>query len=290
MYPFDVRAQLFSDRTPRLWLSEGTVPVSGQDLALYEPNSVVPQPRWQLASPSDVRSLYSGPLACAVHRWEQGRSIAVLPVPGAFIDALSPLQLPSIRSFQEFQLLRERSDYSDVLRAAIGELWPLLVSEDGVEMFPIVFRNPGQRTSTFEAQRRRLVGLHLDACDVGSIAQRASARNRICINLGREPRRFLYVDLPLAEMSRRVSFAEAELAQPCPAGFAGLPDRVGYKFLRSFPEYPVVAVEVMPGEAYIAPTENLLHDGTTLHQTMPDLTITLLGHFAPETVNEGSGA
>ena len=59
----------------------------------------------------------------------------------------------------------------------------------------------------------------------------------------------------------------------------GLADRVGQAFLKRFPGYPVVKIRLKPGEAYIAPTENMLHEGSSLHIDETGFQFILLGHF-----------
>ena len=51
--------------------------------------------------------------------------------------------------------------------------------------------------------------------------------------------------------------------------------------MRAFPDYPVVRLTIRPGEAYIAPTENLIHDGSTLGMTSPDLALHMIGALTP---------
>jgi hypothetical protein len=59
---------------------------------------------------------------------------------------------------------------------------------------------------------------------------------------------------------------------------------VGHDFMRSFPGYPVLRVRIRPREAYIAPTDNLIHDGSSVGKNYPDIAVHLLGYFgvAPE--------
>ena len=45
--------------------------------------------------------------------------------------------------------------------------------------------------------------------------------------------------------------------------------------------YPVVRLQIDPGEAYIMPADNLLHDASTERTRFPDITLTFLGYFAP---------
>jgi hypothetical protein len=49
--------------------------------------------------------------------------------------------------------------------------------------------------------------------------------------------------------------------------------------MKYYPEYPVVKLRIAPREAYIAPTENMIHDGCTVDKNRPDLKLMFLGHF-----------
>ncbi len=49
--------------------------------------------------------------------------------------------------------------------------------------------------------------------------------------------------------------------------------------MKRYPDYPVIKVRVAPGEAYIAPTENMIHDGSTVGKQYPDIHLTLFGYF-----------
>jgi hypothetical protein len=50
------------------------------------------------------------------------------------------------------------------------------------------------------------------------------------------------------------------------------------KFFKSFPKYPVVRLTINPSETYIAPTQNVIHDGIG-SSTTPDLHLTICGHI-----------
>jgi hypothetical protein len=49
--------------------------------------------------------------------------------------------------------------------------------------------------------------------------------------------------------------------------------------MEAFPSYPVLRLEIRPGEAYIAPTEIVIHDATTMGKEFTDATFTVLGNF-----------
>ena len=42
---------------------------------------------------------------------------------------------------------------------------------------------------------------------------------------------------------------------------------------------PIFRLRVAPGEAYIAPTDFIPHDSTTIDKGDVDISLTLLGHF-----------
>jgi hypothetical protein len=48
-------------------------------------------------------------------------------------------------------------------------------------------------------------------------------------------------------------------------------------FMRHYNDYPVVRVMIRPGEAYLAPTENIIHDGSSANKNLRDLHITWRG-------------
>lgn len=60
--------------------------------------------------------------------------------------------------------------------------------------------------------------------------------------------------------------------------FRGL--SLGQRFMRACPDYPVVRLQIEPGEAYILPTDNLMHDASTADNSFPDITVTYLGYFS----------
>jgi hypothetical protein len=91
--------------------------------------------------------------------------------------------------------------------------------------------------------------------------------NRISINIGREDRYFLFINLSIQDL--------IELLEPDPSRTA---DELVLQFFASYPDYPVVRIRLRPGEAYIAPTENIIHDGMG-SKTSPDMHLTICGHI-----------
>jgi predicted Zn-dependent protease with MMP-like domain len=117
-------------------------------------------------------------------------------------------------------------------------------------------------------------GMHLDSWDYLPFRLRHRSRNRICINLGQEVRFFLIINRTTRQM-----FDDLHLIDPDDIykDYRGV--RLSNKFLKNLSDYPVIKLGIYPGEAYIAPTENFIHDATSLDKKMSDWSITFLGDF-----------
>lgn len=148
-------------------------------------------------------------------------------------------------------------------------LAPFLVCDDGLELRGTRIDPPNLATTTVGACGR-FTGLHVDDWDSLRPSEKYLARNRICVNLGSETRYFLFVPISVAEMARRLSTECADHGHS-----------LAMRYLDEYPRTAVVRVSIPPRHGYIAPTENLVHDGSTLGTKSPDVTLGLLGRFAP---------
>jgi hypothetical protein len=125
----------------------------------------------------------------------------------------------------------------------------------------------GLQTVTQDPITKEYVGLHVDTFDVAYDAARAQAGNRISINVGFDTRLFLFVPLTFRSLCLRERSASET--------------SVVTEFLREHLDQPVIALRVDPGDAYIAPTESIIHDATSLEMRAEDAHITGRGIFEP---------
>ncbi|AYF74086.1 hypothetical protein D7D52_09655 [Nocardia yunnanensis] len=107
------------------------------------------------------------------------------------------------------------------------------------------------------------------------VKDRAAAHNRLSINLGDHDRRLLCVNLPLQVMAQTLR------DHGHPEGDGASAYTLARRFLREFPRYPVTRITIRPGEAYLAPTENMLHDGHAVPDGHLDLQFSCRGRFRP---------
>ena len=158
------------------------------------------------------------------------------------------------------------AEVAERLRSSLRAEWP------GEFGGGLIAHRPGQTTVTEQPNNDRRIGLHLDNWYNFPMDRRELSPNRICINLGAQDRFFLLINVPIAELYRRIRDR--------------LPDHIGSRsrgtliareFLKFHPSYPIVRLRIRPGEAYIAPTDNIVHDGSTLGMTVPDVSLSLRG-------------
>jgi hypothetical protein len=138
----------------------------------------------------------------------------------------------------------------------------------------ILINSPGMPTTTRHPTTRKLVGLHLDDWSRLPLDNRKNAENRMCVNLGSQDRHFLFLNLLIDQVYKAVAHY---CDQPLPEDAAGTD--TARKFLRLFPLYPICRLRLRPGDAYIAPTEQVVHDGSSLNMSGLDVTLSLRGRF-----------
>jgi hypothetical protein len=136
-------------------------------------------------------------------------------------------------------------------------------------------QNPANlKTVTVNRDIGRYNGLHVDNWDPFRLDSRHLATNRICVNIGLGDRYFLFLPFSLMDIAKVLS-EEMGPGWEMPRRYT----MIGRQFMELFPEVPVIRCRLMPGEAYVAPTENLVHDGSSFGQTSTDEQFTIRGHI-----------
>ena len=158
------------------------------------------------------------------------------------------------------------------------ELWQRLEAEtplrslDDPQWLGFARRPGALATTTIDGTSRRRVGLHIDSWDRLPTDERSSARVRVCINVGTQARYLLVVPFEvctLLEAMRELGNSDDLKADP---------RKLVASLARECPDVPVLEIGVPPGYAYLAPTENIIHDGASPGPN-EDLTTTWLGRI-----------
>lgn len=133
--------------------------------------------------------------------------------------------------------------------------------------------DPDLPTTTWDSGRGGYLGLHVDSWDRLPSSRRLEATNRISINIGETERHLLFLAPLISELS---TCAEDPLMAP----------ELVELTLRQRSDLSVFRLRIDPGQAYIAPTENIIHDGSTAG-TGPSQHFTLRGHIVAKASRSG---
>ena len=260
----------------RFSLSDGSIEVTPDLYPQYSHPAFIPKSPWRQPTEVELASLIN-----SADDRERSETIAIVTFPKSAIVSLQHLITWGECEYGESVTAAQIIAHPDYISAR-SQTQEYLCAKSAltpeIDCRELIRCNVDLPTSTINAieylPAKLFAGLHLDSWEYLPFRRRHLARNRICINLGREVRYFLLINLTLKQI-----FSELNLIDPDDiyADYRGV--RLPNKFLRAFPDYPVVRVAIHPGEAYIAPTENFIHDATSIGKTVPDWNMTFLGNF-----------
>nr|WP_052324687.1 hypothetical protein [Hassalia byssoidea] len=280
--------QVFCDantdqHSSRIWLSSGTTQEieSASDI-IYRTDAFLPREPWREPSLTEYSLLRANEPILNLSSWDLGSSIGVVRFPN---EVLAPLEaiLENIRkssaaTLEECQFLDTHPERENAIAKVMKHVERYCLSSNRLQLLGIQTTLPGLTTVTSgyhnSIPKKRYDGMHLDSWDRDTLRRRHKSRNRICINLGCEERYFLFINLTLMDMFHALGLSDPEDIYKNYRGTS-----IGDKFMKSYPSYPVVKLKVAPGEAYIAPTENVIHDASTISKKYSDITLTFLGYF-----------
>ena len=257
---------------PRYWINSGTVTADTYPEVMlnYDRAARVPQQEWRELIATEKKLLSDA------HVGEVGSWISILKMPKTI---LTPFQaLYNYSRAGDIESLKSLA-FSQQLQPSIETVREFLTSLSirNNQLFEggfIFVGYPNKLTLTF-AEGPRYIGLHVDSFYQVPLEERASSPNRICINLGAGDRYLYFINLPLLALKHQLD----AVGSTDPRRFQ-IGSHLGSAFLDRFPNYPVVKLRIAPGEAYIAPTENIIHEGSSLGNPYFDVHLTFRGYFA----------
>lgn len=141
-----------------------------------------------------------------------------------------------------------------------------------VENFKIhgLYVNPSNKsTIAFNEKINKFIGLHIDN-SLNRKVNEFDRPNRICFNISEESRFLIYSELKSSDLFEMAKCKNFRIVNDM--------DLVQFLY-EYFPNHPLYKVEIKPGQAYIAPTDILIHDGSTLGNKKLDATFVVYGFF-----------
>jgi hypothetical protein len=270
----------------RLQLSAGTRRAADDpDLAsLYAEDTFVPRAPWRQLSDKELAQLSFDP-SRGGQEWNSSTDVAIICIPSDivrnFTDILDQHRICDNAKAEYYRSITKQPLWKENSLALRDHL--TRISRGHLDQIYLRVAEADQLTLTkdefgAEGKRHRRAGLHVDHWDGLPLRHRHRARNRICINLSREPRYALFFNLPMWDMFKSIGMRDPEDVYSDFRGFY-----LGQRFMKAWPDYPVVRMRLDPGEAYILPTDNLIHDASTEGNHCRDITLTYLGQFVAGT-------
>ncbi|NND31852.1 MAG: hypothetical protein HKN76_04620 [Saprospiraceae bacterium] len=246
----------------RLSVSQGTETV---ELLNGKPTlapTFVPREPWKPVSPNQLDQL-RGDTSKPPYQ-----SIGLVRLPNHIRDLWKNTDIESATTEADIQRLPLHPLYSEAIKSTGNWAAGFQIEKEKMIMHNLACISKGLRTVTFNPRENRYLGLHLDSWEKQPLDKLSAVRNRLCINLGRSPRYFLFVNQEIHSLRRMLDMPREGRART-----------LIQNFLTAFPDYPVLRIKLNPYEAYIAPTENLIHDGSSEDQLYQDVQITLRSFF-----------
>jgi hypothetical protein len=265
----------------RLTINEGTAPNSEPpgDGLRYLPAAIVPKESWRSLSVDELDTLLA---RSESDTWKIGSDVALVRIPDDVIVPLENIfEARGTRSALDPQRYRLHTDHPE-WSVAYERFAEHLTKRYSVRLHTpeavlLATAPPGMRTVTKDkvsgVEEHYYVGMHLDTWEKIPMWQRKTARNRICVNLGREDRHLLFINLTMQTMCDLLG--HGDLAQS--SAYYGTD--LGHEFMKAYPAYPVTRLRLRSREAYIAPTDNFVHDGSSAGGHYPDIALHMLGYF-----------
>ncbi len=252
--------------TNRIELSGGTQEVKEINGWPCKNRCFLPKGAWRLPNQNEMDLLLFP---------EKERSkfndVALVQLPKKIRQGFEALQMGSNGTRQSLERITLTTTYRNLVNETI-HYFERSSPQKGTAIPHNIFLGDGNlTTTTFNRRDEFFIGLHLDSFEARETPDKLIARNRFCINLGLEPRYLMFINLPFDKI------AELFGSQPILGGQNPYP--VMHAFFDNYPEYPLTRVRIDPMEVYIAPTENIIHDGSTIGTSSPDVNLAVRGHF-----------
>lgn len=243
----------------------------------YHAGCYLPRSDWRKPSRQELEVLMAEPLATMHY----SKVIKTIKMPQNLAELCSKMQFDSIidrrdirKNFSAKQELFE--EFNELMNNYLLSFEHEENCKVEIHAFPIASKGLKSITRRYMngSEDYRFCGLHVD-CDSGASTQSCrSARNRISINLTSEPRQLFFTNISVDDMIGNYK------------NHLSIPDEcienrndIASNFLSKNSTYPVIRLTIQPYEAYIAPTDNIIHEASTLGRTIEDVTLVALGKF-----------
>lgn len=279
----------------RISLNDGVdlLPTSVAESSGYVNGSFIPKRSWRKLSIQEQQILLNTGDSSRSD-WSLGESIGIIRLPKAVLQPLHLILEKSFNSTSASSLFFDQTEHPASVSRCIQDIeqWihPYSLMSQQAQVLGLNISSTGLITTTKDRRNylphHPFTGLHIDSWESAPLRARYRSSNRLCINLGQETRYLLFINLTLMKMFQLLGLSkEADIHKY----YRGA--QIPQEFMGNFSSYPVIKLSLEPNEAYIAPTENIIHDASTLDKVKNDIILTFLGKFGmPQAEQPLNGA
>jgi hypothetical protein len=248
-----------------LYRNGGCQRLSGGDFA---ENCYVPCDNWSTLSNDELTSLLS-PLGALC-----SNAVTVLNIVPSLLDEFRErVLLALLRSTESGLNRRIIGDFTERLLKDLHRRYHIRrIRELGVDLN---FSPACSPSTAFNFETQRFMGMHIDNHERLPLAARGEAFQLLNINLGRADRYFCFVDREVAALAELLGIAEEVFE----AEYRHYTSKMKDLFMSRHADYPIIRIRIPPGCAYVATTQNLIHDGATNTEGESDITLLVSGRF-----------
>ncbi|WP_184549795.1 hypothetical protein [Mucilaginibacter sp. FT3.2] len=255
----------------RLTLSEGTKTTNSLNGSLLNQNVTTAAGQWRPPNTHELNLLLK-----KKYTKNKFQQINVLSVDRATKAAIKKLKIEHCQSPEDFFSIFKTDNWQQAqVRMKSFAAKYMTIDEQQIEI-GLAIKSGGLEGTTINKNTGNFTGLHVDSWEkYNNLGERKLARNRICFNIGLYPRYFCFINIDLQQLYNYCSEADPELY----SSFCGNNYSYVWKFLEENRNYPVCRIRIDPFEAYMAPTEFILHDGSTENNPFVDIFYTLRSYY-----------
>jgi hypothetical protein len=266
----EIKVRLFAGSIDRLRKSSGSVEVREINGLLCHEGSFVPREPWMILNEDDYEKIIC-------NKKHNFNDINLIKLPKYLIKELEGLKIKNCINNRDIDYIQNSPKWLETTDKILNFLRKFNLDNQEIITHRLYFGQSNLMNNTFNEEEGVFIGMHLDSWEGDNINMRHASRNRICINLGNESRFLLFYNISILSMAQMIE-------QPTNMKSLDI-NSIYKKFASKFKDVPIYRLEIFPYEAYIAPTEFIIHDGSSLYSKFPDINLTFRGKFYYEKSN-----
>jgi hypothetical protein len=188
----------------RLLLSDGVQRVDMLNGILCKSPTYIPRKPWRSPSEQEIDMLTAAKSDLSSHQ-----TVGIVKLPANLAAKFEKLGFANCKNHHETSILSATKEYKTLLNEIISYYEKFSDVKDASIPHNIYLGEANLLNNTFNQKEKTFIGLHLDSFERNS-ETRESARNRICINLGKDPRYLVFYNLQFDQMAQMCNLRKAD--------------------------------------------------------------------------------